>query len=65
MREPGDILMAKAEVTAEIGEVLDGAVIDRKGRAVVFKSVGIAIEDIATAKLVYERIAWRRSGGGS
>jgi ornithine cyclodeaminase/alanine dehydrogenase-like protein (mu-crystallin family) len=61
MREPGDILMAKAEVTAEIGEVLDGAVIDRRGRAVVFKSVGIAIEDIATAKLVYERVSGRRS----
>jgi ornithine cyclodeaminase/alanine dehydrogenase-like protein (mu-crystallin family) len=61
MREPGDILMAKAEVTAEIGEVLDGAVIDRRGRAVVFKSVGIAIEDIATAKLVYERISGRLS----
>ena len=56
-REPGDILLAKAEVTAEIGEVLNGTVIDRKGRAVVFKSVGIAIEDIATAKLVYDRAA--------
>jgi ornithine cyclodeaminase/alanine dehydrogenase-like protein (mu-crystallin family) len=65
MREPGDILMAKAEVTAEIGEVLNGTAVDRKGRAVVFKSVGVAIEDIAAAKLVYERIAGRRSGGGS
>jgi len=61
MREPGDILMAKAEVTAEIGEVLDGAVIDRRGRAVVFKSVGIAIEDIAAAKLVYELAAGKRT----
>jgi len=53
--------MAKAEVTAEIGEVLDGAVIDRRGRAVVFKSVGIAIEDIAAAKLVYELAAGKRT----
>ncbi len=57
MREPGDILMAKAEVTAEIGELLNGVALDRKGRAVVFKSVGIAAEDIAAAQLVYERVA--------
>jgi ornithine cyclodeaminase/alanine dehydrogenase-like protein (mu-crystallin family) len=57
MREPGDILLAKAEVTAEIGELLNGALLDRRDRPVVFKSVGIAIEDIAAAKLVYERVA--------
>jgi thiomorpholine-carboxylate dehydrogenase len=59
MREPGDILMAKAEVSAEIGELLNGASLDRRERPVVFKSVGIAIEDIAAAKLVYELV-----GGG-
>lgn len=53
-KEAGEIVLAKAEVSAEIGELLGGAVIDRKGRPVVFKSVGIAIEDIAAAKLVYE-----------
>jgi ornithine cyclodeaminase/alanine dehydrogenase-like protein (mu-crystallin family) len=57
LREPGDILLAKAEVTAELGELLRGARFDRRDRAVVFKSVGIAIEDLAAAKLVYERIA--------
>jgi thiomorpholine-carboxylate dehydrogenase len=59
MREAGDILMAKAEVSAEIGELLAGAGLDRRDRAVVFKSVGVAIEDIAAAKLVYERFAGR------
>jgi ornithine cyclodeaminase/alanine dehydrogenase-like protein (mu-crystallin family) len=56
MREPGDILLAKAEVTAEIGELLNGASLDRRDRPVVFKSVGIAIEDIAAAALLYERV---------
>jgi ornithine cyclodeaminase/alanine dehydrogenase-like protein (mu-crystallin family) len=56
MREPGDILMAKAQVTVEIGELLLGGVLDRRDRPVVFKSVGIAIEDVAAAKLVYDRI---------
>jgi thiomorpholine-carboxylate dehydrogenase len=59
LRESGDILLAKAEVPAEIGELLDGGVIDRRDRPVVFKSVGIAIEDIAAAKLVYDRVARR------
>jgi ornithine cyclodeaminase/alanine dehydrogenase-like protein (mu-crystallin family) len=29
MREPGDILLAKAEVSAEIGELLNGGGLDR------------------------------------
>jgi thiomorpholine-carboxylate dehydrogenase len=57
LREPGDILISKAQVTAEIGELLNGAVFDRGDRPVVFKSVGVAIEDIAAAKLVYDKIA--------
>jgi ornithine cyclodeaminase/alanine dehydrogenase-like protein (mu-crystallin family) len=57
MREPGDILLAKAAVSAELGELLNGAGLDRKGLPVVFKSVGIAVEDIAAAQLVYERVA--------
>jgi thiomorpholine-carboxylate dehydrogenase len=61
MREPGDILLAKATVSAEIGELLNGAVIHRTGMPVVFKSVGIAVEDIAAAKLVYELVE-RRAG---
>jgi thiomorpholine-carboxylate dehydrogenase len=55
MKEPGDILLANARVSAEIGELLQGGVIDTNGGPVVFKSVGIAIEDIAAASLVYER----------
>jgi ornithine cyclodeaminase/alanine dehydrogenase-like protein (mu-crystallin family) len=55
VREPGDIVMSGATIAAEIGELLNGGTFERNGRAVVFKSVGIAIEDIAAAKLVYER----------
>lgn len=60
LREPGDILLAKAEVSAEIGELLQGKQLDRRDRPVVFKSVGIAIEDVASAKLVYDRISGGR-----
>jgi ornithine cyclodeaminase/alanine dehydrogenase-like protein (mu-crystallin family) len=31
LREPGDILLAKAEVSAEIGELLNGAALDKLG----------------------------------
>ena len=55
LKEAGDIVLAHAQVAAEIGELLNGAQIDRGERPVVFKSVGIAVEDIATAKLVYEK----------
>jgi thiomorpholine-carboxylate dehydrogenase len=55
MKEPGDILLANAQVSAEIGELLQGGVIDTSRGPVVFKSVGIAIEDIAAASLVYQR----------
>jgi ornithine cyclodeaminase/alanine dehydrogenase-like protein (mu-crystallin family) len=55
MREAGDIVLVNAQITAEIGELLSGAQLDRRDRPVVFKSVGIAVEDIATAKLVLEK----------
>jgi thiomorpholine-carboxylate dehydrogenase len=56
LKEAGDIVLAQAQVSAEIGELLNGAQIDRGDRPVVFKSVGIAVEDIAAAKLVYEKL---------
>jgi ornithine cyclodeaminase/alanine dehydrogenase-like protein (mu-crystallin family) len=52
-------VLARAQVAAEIGELLNGAQIDRGGRPVVFKSVGIAVEDIAAAKLVYDKFMER------
>ena len=55
MREAGDIVLAHAQVSAEIGELLNGARLGRGDRPVVFKSVGIAVEDIAAAKLVYDK----------
>ncbi|HEX3372836.1 MAG TPA: ornithine cyclodeaminase family protein [Edaphobacter sp.] len=60
IKEPGDILLANAQVSAEIGELLQGGVIDTNRGPVVFKSVGIAIEDIAAASLVYQRAAGDR-----
>jgi len=59
-REAGDVRLPGAKVKAEIGEVLAGigaVEIPREGR-IVFKSVGMAIEDLTAARLV-----WHRRGG--
>ena len=56
IKEAGDIVLARAEVSAEIGEMLNGVAVDKRSGPVVFKSVGIGIEDIAAARLVYERL---------
>jgi ornithine cyclodeaminase/alanine dehydrogenase-like protein (mu-crystallin family) len=57
LKEAGDIVLAGAQVAAEIGELLNGARLKRGDRPVVFKSVGIAVEDIAAAKLVYDKFS--------
>ena len=53
-RESGDVIAA-GEVVAEIGEVVSGTRPGRQGAEVVtlFKSVGVAVEDVVTADLVY------------
>ncbi len=55
LKESGDVILSKAPIYAEVGEIFAG--IKPKpppGTTIVFKSVGIAVEDIAAARLVYE-----------
>lgn len=53
LRESGDVIAAKSEVT-EIGAVVSGAAPGRRNaqEITLFKSVGVAVEDIAAAALV-------------
>ena len=55
-RESGDVIAA-GRVDAEIGEVVTGAKRGRESASEItlFKSVGVAIEDVATADLVYRK----------
>ena len=56
MVESGDIILSGAAVFAELGELLvDGARTVPAGR-VVFKSLGIAVEDIVAAGIVYKSV---------
>jgi alanine dehydrogenase len=71
MAECGDILLAlkeqsigAADIHGEIGEVLAGAKAGRSSPSEVtlYKSVGIAIQDVATAQLVYRKALERNVG---
>ena len=58
LKEAGDVILSKAAIYAEVGEIFAGTTPrPPPGRRTVFKSVGLAIEDIAAAKLAYEAAA--------
>jgi len=62
--ESGDVRLSGARVHAEIGEVLSGAAQAPADARIVFKSVGMAIEDLTAARLVWEaRKAGNREQG--
>ena len=52
-QEAGDIVLSGAKIYAELGEALAGKVESRHSETTVFKSLGMAIEDLAAAQLVY------------
>ncbi len=52
-RESGDIVLAGSKVNAEIGEILAGRVSVPLGTRILFKSVGMAIEDLTAGRIVW------------
>jgi ornithine cyclodeaminase/alanine dehydrogenase-like protein (mu-crystallin family) len=60
-RESGDVLLSGARIHAEIGQILAGGLPAPQGQRIVFKSVGMAIEDLVAARLVWAA----REGKGS
>lgn len=71
MAECGDILLAIKEgaitenhIHAEIGEILAGKKVARTSgeEITLYKSVGIAIQDLAAAQLVYQRALDQKAG---
>ncbi len=51
------MILSGAEIYAEAGEIFAGTKTAFSSETTVFKSVGLAIEDIATAKLVCDKAA--------
>ncbi|CAI7999106.1 Ketimine reductase mu-crystallin [Geodia barretti] len=66
MKESGDIIQSGAEIFAEIGEVISGAkplpsLSDCGKKFLMFKSLGMAIEDVLSGTLIYHRFMERQT----
>jgi ornithine cyclodeaminase/alanine dehydrogenase-like protein (mu-crystallin family) len=57
MKESGDLILSGAKIYAEFGEALAGKVPLRANETTIFKSLGMAVEDIAAALLVYRSVS--------
>jgi ornithine cyclodeaminase/alanine dehydrogenase-like protein (mu-crystallin family) len=65
LQESGEIMHSGAQIYAELGEVLAGKIPKPQGQTTVFKSLGIAVEDVAAAELVYRRAMGAGEGGAA
>jgi len=57
MKESGDVILSGAKIYAELGEAFAGEIPARSNETTIFKSLGMAVEDIAAAMLVYRAVA--------
>src|SRR6266566_2302856 len=53
LKESGDLILSGAEIYAELGEAFADKVPSRANEITIFKSLGMAVEDIVAALLVY------------
>jgi thiomorpholine-carboxylate dehydrogenase len=65
MQESGDVLLAGAQIYAELGELLAGTKPRPAAKVTVFKSLGLAVEDLAAARLVLEALKSQPHPSGS
>ena len=54
LKEAGDIVQSNATIFAEAGEIFACTKTADRNATTIFKSVGLAVEDIATARIVYD-----------
>jgi thiomorpholine-carboxylate dehydrogenase len=64
LKESGDVILSHAEIHAELGELLAGAKPAPVSETTVFKSLGLAVEDVVTANLVYNNAVAKNAAGG-
>ena len=62
--QAGDVRGSGCEIFAEVGEVYAGTKTVPEGATVIYDSVGIAIQDVAAARLAFDRVAAGRRPGG-
>jgi ornithine cyclodeaminase/alanine dehydrogenase-like protein (mu-crystallin family) len=56
MKESGDVILSGAKIYAELGEALAGKIPACSNETTIFKSLGMAVEDITAAVLVYRAV---------
>jgi ornithine cyclodeaminase/alanine dehydrogenase-like protein (mu-crystallin family) len=61
LKESGDVILSGAKIYAELGEALAGKVPSHASETTIFKSLGMAVEDIAAATLVYRAVTKKRN----
>jgi len=54
-QESGDVIHSGATIHAEAGDVISGNIPVNRADITVFKSVGIAVQDVATARYVFDK----------
>ena len=53
MKESGDVILSQAKIYAELGQAFAGKIDNRADETTIFKSLGMAVEDITAGLLVY------------
>jgi len=61
LAESGDIILSRARIEAEVGEIFAGRKSIPHTQTTIFKSVGVAIEDVYAARLAFEAFARDKS----
>ena len=61
LKESGDVILSGTKIYAELGEALANKVPARANETTIFKSLGMAVQDLATAQLVYEAANYQGS----
>jgi len=54
LEESGDVILSNATIAAEIGELFAGTKVIDRSQTTVYKSVGVAVEDVFAAKLALD-----------
>jgi len=56
LKESGDVILSSAQIYSELGQALAGKAPSRANETTIFKSLGMAVEDITAARLVYRSV---------
>jgi len=57
IHESGDIVQADVAIYAELGEILAGKRPKPQTQLTVYKSLGVAVEDVAAARMIYKKMS--------